>query len=62
MKIRSFLFALCSLALLAGCSSPQVQDYAQTEPKLDLFTYFAGDTQAYGQFRIVREPLNAALL
>lgn len=51
MKIRSFLFALCSLALLAGCSSPQVQDYAQTEPKLDLFTYFAGDTQAYGQFQ-----------
>ena len=51
MTIRSCLLVLYSLVLLAGCSSPQVQDYAQTEPKLDLFTYFAGDTQAYGQFQ-----------
>ncbi len=51
MKIRNYIFALCSLVLLAGCSSPKVQDYAQTEPKLDLFSYFAGETQAYGQFQ-----------
>ena len=52
MKIRAYLISLCTAALLlAGCGSPQVQDYAQTEPKLDLFTYFAGETQAYGQFQ-----------
>ncbi len=51
MRIRHYLLALCSLVLLVGCSSPQVQDYAQTEPKLDLFSYFTGQTQAYGQFQ-----------
>jgi len=51
MSIRNYLLAMCSVMLLAGCSSPKVQDYAQTEPKLDLFTYFAGKTQAYGQFQ-----------
>ena len=51
MSIRKFLLALCTALVLAGCSSPKVQDYAHTEPKLDLFTYFAGKTQAYGQFQ-----------
>jgi hypothetical protein len=51
MNIRRYLFALGALLLLAGCSGPNVQDYAQTEPKLDLFSYFAGKTQAYGQFQ-----------
>lgn len=51
MNIRQYLYVLCSLVLLAGCRSPTVQDYAQTEPALDLFSYFAGQTQAYGQFQ-----------
>lgn len=51
MNIRRYLFALGALLLLAGCSGPKLQDYAQTEPKLDLFSYFAGETQAYGQFQ-----------
>ena len=51
MNIRHFFFALAALLLLNGCSAPKVQDYAQTQPKLDLFTYFAGQTQAYGQFQ-----------
>lgn len=53
MQVRHFFLALCSVALLAlaGCSVPKVQDYANTEPKLDLFSYFAGKSHAYGQFQ-----------
>ena len=51
MNIRHSLLALAAFLLLAGCSGPTVQDYAQTKPQLDLFTYFAGETQAYGQFQ-----------
>lgn len=51
MNMRKYLMLVCGLVLLAGCSSPKVQDYAQTEPKLDLFSYFDGETQAYGQFQ-----------
>ena len=51
MSIRKVFFALTALLLLSGCSAPTVQDYAHTQPELDLFTYFAGQTQAYGQFQ-----------
>ena len=51
MSIRKVYFALAALLLLSACSAPTVQDYADTQPKLDLFTYFAGQTQAYGQFQ-----------
>ena len=51
ITFREFLLVVCTALVLAGCSSPKVQDYAQTEPKLDLFTYFAGKTQAHGQFQ-----------
>ncbi len=51
MNIRHYLFAFAALLLLNGCSAPKVQDYAHTQPQLDLFTYFAGQTQAYGQFQ-----------
>ncbi|HHX05505.1 MAG TPA: DUF3833 domain-containing protein [Pseudomonas sp.] len=51
MNIRHFFFAFAALLLLNGCSAPKVQDYAHTQPQLDLFTYFAGQTQAYGQFQ-----------
>lgn len=44
------LVALSSL-LSSGCSSLSVEDYAQNTPKLELFGYFNGQTQAWGQFQ-----------
>jgi Protein of unknown function (DUF3833) len=35
---------------LAGCAGPQVADYAQEKPVLDLRTYFNGTLDAYGLF------------
>ena len=47
-------FAALSLGLaattLAGCSTPQVTDYAAQEPKLDLKKYFNGPIDAVGIF------------
>ena len=37
-------------ALLAGCSTPQVQDYAGQTPTLELRDYFNGTLDAYGVF------------
>lgn len=51
MIIRYLLITLASLLFLTGCSAMNVQDYAATEPKLDLFTFFEGKTTAYGQFQ-----------
>lgn len=43
--------ALCvSAALLSGCSTPQVQDYAAQTPVLALHDYFNGTLDAYGLF------------
>ena len=39
-----------SLTGLMGCAGPQVSDYAQQEPKLDLRQYFNGTLDAYGVF------------
>ncbi|BBP43174.1 DUF3833 domain-containing protein [Thiosulfativibrio zosterae] len=39
------------LSLTAGCSSMKIQDYANETPKLDLFAFFNGKTQAWGQFQ-----------
>ena len=44
------LSAALSLALLAGCASPQVSDYAAEQPALDLRQYFKGTVDAYGVF------------
>lgn len=41
---------LLGAALLAGCSTPQVQDYAGQTPKLELRDYFDGTLDAYGVF------------
>ena len=35
---------------LAGCAGPQVQNYAQEKPQLDLRTYFNGTLDAWGVF------------
>ncbi len=39
-----------SAALLAGCASPQVTDYAAEQPVLDMRQYFNGTLDAYGLF------------
>nr|WP_315426967.1 DUF3833 domain-containing protein [uncultured Albidiferax sp.] len=48
MKRRLLLIA--SSAALAGCAGPQVADYANQTPKLDLRSYFNGRLDAYGVF------------
>jgi hypothetical protein len=42
--------ALASVPFLAGCAGPQVQQYAQEKPLLDLRTYFNGTVDAWGVF------------
>jgi len=47
---RTALFAVI-FSLITGCTSMKVQDYAHTQPKFDLFNYFEGKTEAWGQFQ-----------
>jgi hypothetical protein len=42
--------ALGAAALTVGCSSPNINDYANESPKLDMRTYFNGTLDAYGVF------------
>ncbi len=42
---------LSLLITLGGCSTMNINDYKNTTPKLDLFTYFKGETKAWGQFQ-----------
>lgn len=44
------LATVASAALLTGCSTPQVQDYAKETPVLELRDYFNGTLDAYGLF------------
>ena len=46
---RSLLGAGAAIAL-AGCASPDVQDYAKEEPRLDLRQFFNGALSAKGMF------------
>ena len=45
------LALLAGSAVLAGCASPQVTDYAQQRPKLELDRYFNGRIRAHGIFQ-----------
>ena len=45
------LALLAGSAVLAGCASPQVSDYAQQRPKLELDGYFNGRIRAHGIFQ-----------
>ena len=48
---RELLLALAASAvLLAGCASPQIADYANEKPVLDMRQYFNGTIDAYGVF------------
>lgn len=51
MTSRITLILTLSLSLLTGCSSMSPTTYEHTEPKLDLFDYFEGQTLAWGQFQ-----------
>ena len=47
---RRLGLALLASAALAGCSTPQVQDYAAQTPVLELRDYFNGTLDAHGIF------------
>ena len=47
---RSVFLALAITGLLAACAGPQIQDYAQEKPQLDMRQYFNGTLDAYGVF------------
>ena len=51
MNLFRLLLLVVPLALLGGCSGMQPKDYAGTEPELDLFAYFDGQTRAWGIFQ-----------
>ena len=44
------LAGIASVALLSGCGTPKIQDYAQDTPVLELRDYFNGTLDAYGIF------------
>lgn len=48
MKKNSIIAGL--LALLTGCSSVEVAEYANKTPKMDIREYFNGDVDAWGVF------------
>lgn len=51
-QLRVIFFVMTSvMMLLTGCSTVKIQDYQQTQPKLELFEYFKGKTYAQGQFQ-----------
>ena len=52
MKKRLLLtaFAVAASVGLAGCAGPQLSDYAQEKPVLDMRQYFNGTLDAYGVF------------
>lgn len=45
-SLRIGFFTL--LFLLAGCAGVDIEDYADSEPRLDIAEYFAGTTRAWG--------------
>ncbi|MDD3017157.1 MAG: DUF3833 domain-containing protein [Comamonas sp.] len=53
MKTRrhALLTLLAGTAVLTGCASPQVTDYAQERPLLELDRYFNGRILAHGVFQ-----------
>lgn len=47
---RRALLGLLAAAALSGCAGPQVRDYAQEQPRLDLREYLNGPLTAHGIF------------
>ncbi len=48
---QTLLALLAGTAVLAGCASPRVSDYAQQRPLLELDEYFDGRIRAHGIFQ-----------
>ena len=44
------LSMVAATPFVASCAGPQVQNYAQEKPLLDLRTYFTGTIDAWGVF------------
>lgn len=62
---RAFLFglALAATVLATGCaSSPDIADYADSEPKLELERYFDGEVEAWGVFQDRFEDLRRSFV
>jgi len=49
--LRKLVLLFTILLVLGGCSSMKPEDYANSTPRLDLFDYFSGKTQAWGMFQ-----------
>ena len=48
---HALLTLLAGTAVLTGCANPQVTDYAQERPLLELDQYFNGRVHAHGIFQ-----------
>ena len=48
--MRRFFLAAAAALLLGACAGPNVADYADQKPVLDLKTYFNGELEAHGIF------------
>ena len=48
-KLKSF-FTLFFVLLFIGCSQTDMKEFQNNTPKLDLFSFFEGETLAYGIF------------
>ncbi|WP_254274728.1 DUF3833 domain-containing protein [Halomonas sp. 3H] len=51
---RKMAWWLALVLLLAGCSSVDIDRYADTTPRLDIGEYFAGQTRAWGMVQDYR--------
>lgn len=49
-RARAFLMAMLALVVVTGCSSMDVRDFADGQPRLVLEEYFVGQTRAWGLF------------
>jgi len=51
MKLLNMMAACAAVALAAGCSSPQPEQYAKELPALEVERYFNGTLDAHGMFQ-----------
>lgn len=47
-RVWRWWLSVLAIALLAGCTSVDIEHYADSTPRLDIAEYFAGDTRAWG--------------